>query len=531
MMLRARTSLNRQERTIPNGIPGGTAPIPFVSMRGITKRFPNVLANDSVDLELFAGEVHVLLGENGAGKSTLMKILYGFYTADGGTVRILGEEVRIRSPHDARNKGIGMVFQSFTLIPAMTVAENIALYLPGLPEFLNIRSIEKQVDEMGARYNLRVDSRQTVHSLAVGAQQKVEILKLLAGKAKILIFDEATSVLAPHEIEELFGIFARLKSDGYAIVFITHKLREVLACADRITVMRRGRIAGTMTRGQASESSLVALMFGDAEPRIAEARADKPPDEVRPILELVKAGTRARGSKPGLTDMQLRLGSGEIVGVAGVSGNGQRELVDAILGLRPFDTGTRMLFGEDATAWSAKRIRAAGTGFVPDDPLAMAVVPWMSLPENTALGNLKAYSRSGGFRLAWDKVASDIAASFEELGFEALPLHSPMRSFSGGQVQRAVLARELGRKPRLLVAFYPTRGLDVRSAAAAGRVLLGLRNSGAAVLLVSEDLDELYSLSDRLVVIHKGRLVGDFRPGQIDRLEIGHLMTGSGKSA
>ncbi len=494
-------------------------PMPIVSMRGITKHFPNIIANDSVDLDLFAGETHVLLGENGAGKSTLMKILYGFYGADSGTVSVNGHAAGIRSPLDARNHGIGMVFQTFTLIPAMTVAENIALYLPGLPEFLNVRALEKQVGDMGVRYNLRVDPRRTVHTLAVGDQQKVEILKLLAGKARVLIFDEATSVLAPHEIEDLFGIFTRLKSDGYAIVFITHKLREVLACADKITVMRRGRIAGTVKRESATESSLVALMFGESEPRLAEARAEKPPQAGEPALELAGIG------------MDLRLGRGEIVGIAGVSGNGQRELVDSILGLQPLRAGTRKLFGEDATSWNAARIRAAGVGFVPDDPLAMAVVPWMNLPQNMALGNLGAYSRAGGFKLAWDKVAGDIASSFKELGFEPLPLFSPIRAFSGGQVQRSVLARELSRKPRLLIAFYPTRGLDVRSAAAAGRVLLGLRDSGGSVLLVSEDLDELYNLSDRLVVIHKGKLVGDFRPQDIDRQKIGHLMTGSGGSA
>ena len=502
--------------------------MPLVSMRGITKHFPNVIANDSVDLDLFPGEVHVLLGENGAGKSTLMKILYGFYTADSGTIHIQGKEAKIHSPLDARNNGIGMVFQSFTLIPAMSVAENIALYLPDLPSLLNIRALEKQVGVLAARYNLHIDPRLPVRTLSVGDQQKVEILKLLVGNAKVLIFDEATSVLAPHEIEELFGVFARLKADGYAIVFITHKLREVFACADKITVMRRGRIAGTMDRERASEAALVALMFGESEPRLAEARAQIAACDNRPVLELAGVSATSRSSGLALTGVQLTLNQGEIVGIAGVSGNGQRELVDTILGLQPCDTGQRMLFGKDATTWTPKKIRAAGLGFVPDDPLAMAVVPWMSLLQNTALGNLGAYSRSGGFQLAWDKVSGDIAASFQNLGFEALPLYSPVRQFSGGQVQRSVLARELGRKPRLLIAFYPTRGLDVRSAAAAGRVLLSLRNAGGAVLLVSEDLDELYSLSDRLVVIHKGKLVGDFRPDQIDRLKIGHLMTGSG---
>ena len=239
---------------------------PLVSLRDITKQFPNVLANDSVNLDLFPGEVHALLGENGAGKSTLMKILYGFYSADSGSIAVDGEEVHIGSPLDARKLRIGMVFQTFTLIPAMTVAENIALYLPELPAILDTRQVAEQIDKLGKQYHLDVDPRSTVRDIAIGDQQKVEVLKLLVGRARVLIFDEATRVLAPHEIERLFQIFEKLKADGYAFVFITHKLREVLACADRITVMKNGQIAGTLPQSEATEESLVALMFGDALP-------------------------------------------------------------------------------------------------------------------------------------------------------------------------------------------------------------------------------------------------------------------------
>jgi len=504
------------------------SPAPLVSLRGITKRFPNVIANDSVDLDLFPGEVHALLGENGAGKSTLMKILYGFYSADSGTIAVDGEEAHIGSPLDARKLRIGMVFQTFTLIPAMTVAENITLYLPDLPAVLDNRRIAEQIDEFGKQYHLDVDPRLPVRDIAIGDQQKVEVLKLLVGRARVLIFDEATRVLAPHEIEGLFRIFERLKEDGYAIVFIIHKLREVLACADRITVMKRGRIAGTLIRSEATEEGLVALMFGDAMPREIRQTAGERKTDGAPLLELRNVTTRAEGEGTRLDDISLEIRPGEIVGVAGVSGNGQRELGDIILGLIACARGRRLLQGVDATSWTAGRIRASGVGFVPEDPLGMGVVPWMTVAQNAALGSVETYARHGGLSLDWNHVQRDIGTSFEELSFEALNPWVQVRTLSGGQLQRAVLARELGRRPKLLVASYPTRELDVRSAMAARRVLATLRDSGGGVLLVSEDLDELFSLSDRLIVLHQGRIVGTFLPHEIDRHKIGHLMTGSG---
>lgn len=504
------------------------SPAPLVSLRGITKRFPNVVANDSVDLDLFPGEVHALLGENGAGKSTLMKILYGFYSADSGTIAVDGEEAHIGSPLDARKLRIGMVFQTFTLIPAMTVAENIALYLPDLPVVLDSRRIAEQIADLGKQYHLDVDPHSPVRDIAIGDQQKVEVLKLLVGRARVLIFDEATRVLAPHEIEGLFQIFERLKEDGYAIVFITHKLREVLACADRITVMKRGRIAGTLTRLEATEEALVALMFGDAIPTEIRQAAGERKTDGAPLLELRSVSTRAEGEGTRLDDIHLEIRAGEIVGVAGVSGNGQRELGDVILGLIACARGRRLLQGVDASSWTAGRIRASGVGYVPEDPLGMGVVPWMTVAQNAALGSIETYARYGGLSLDWDHVQRDIDASFKELSFEALDPWVQVRTLSGGQLQRAVLARELGRGPRLLVASYPTRGLDVRSAIAARRVLATLRDSGGGVLLVSGDLDELFDLSDRLVVLHQGRIVGTFLPHEIDRHKIGYLMTGSG---
>jgi simple sugar transport system ATP-binding protein len=502
-------------------------PSPFLSFRGITKSFPAVLANDRVDLDIYGGEIHALLGENGAGKSTLMKILYGFYRADAGEILVNGKPVHIRSPHDARGQRIGMVFQDFILIPALTVAENIAPFLPDLPFILDNAALFKRLDEISRRYSLHVNPKALVWQLSVGERQKVELLKLLLADARILILDEPTRSLAPHEVIGLFQVLANLRGDGYAIVVITHKMKEVLECADRITVMRRGKIAGTLPGAEATEGALVSLMFGKAVAESPQRRSESPSEEGIPCLKLKGVSTQPEGTGMGLKEVNLTVRPGEIVGIAGVSGNGQRELGDVVLGIEKCLRGTKCLGGQDATRWSVAKVRQSGTVFIPEDPLGMAAFPWLSVQENMAMADVSRYARQGGLSLDWEAVRSDLQASLKRLGFQIPSFYVPLGILSGGNIQRMILAREMAHNPKLIIAFYPTRGLDVQSAVAAREVLLASRDSGAGILLISEDLEELFSLSDRLVVMLRGEIVATSAPRDITMKEIGYLMTGS----
>ena len=500
---------------------------PLASLRDITKSFPGILANDTVDFDVYPGEVHALLGENGAGKSTLMKILYGFYQQDSGKIRISGKEVSIDSCEDARQLQIGMVFQNLTVIPAMPVVENIALFLSDLGPIFNTKQIAERIKTSSERYGLEVDPWAPMWQLSIGQQQKVEILKLLMANARILILDEPTKVLAPHEIRALFSIFKQLKQDDYAIVFITHKLKEVLSAADRITVMRHGQIAGTMMRSSASETGLVAMMFDSVPPEEPRARREAALLRDIPVLELKEISTVAEGFGTSLNNLSLRINPGEIVGVAGVSGNGQRELGDVISGLKQPVSGSIRFVGEDIAGWSARLLRQSGLAFIPENPLTMATIPPMSVLENMALGDPLKYELRGGLGVNWSEVNSDLNNSFEILGLDPPDPNQQVRTLSGGNVQRLILARELGRNPVLIVGLYPTRGLDVLSVRAAQELLISERDKGKGVLLVSEDLGELFALSDRLIVMRDGQLVGNFRPSEITPEEIGHLMTGS----
>lgn len=502
-------------------------PSPFLSFRGITKSFPAVLANDCIDLDIYGGEIHALLGENGAGKSTLMKILYGFYRADAGEIIVNGEPVNIRSPKDARRYRIGMVFQDFILIPALTVAENIALFLPDLPFVLDSDSIIKRIEELSERYSLRVNPGAPVWQLSVGERQKVELLKLLLADTKILILDEPTRSLAPHETAGLFQVLANLRRDGYAVTVITHKMKEVLEYADRITVMRRGKIAGTLPVAEATESRLVSLMFGKAVAESPKTRGEATFEEGMLLLELRGVRTQPEGSGMGIKDINLTVRSGEIVGIAGVSGNGQRELGDVVLGMERCLRGKKFIKGEDATHWSVARIRSSGTAFIPEDPLGMAAFPWLSIQENMAMADTSRYARYGGLSMDWGTVRSDLQASLKRLGFTIPPVYVPLGILSGGNIQRMILAREMAHDPRLIVAFYPTRGLDVQSAVAAREVFLNSRDRGAGILFISEDLDELFALSDRLIVMLRGEIVASGKPREFTMQEIGYLMTGS----
>jgi general nucleoside transport system ATP-binding protein len=495
---------------------GDAAPL-LIEARGIVKRFGAVVANDVAAFDLRAGEVLALLGENGAGKSTLAKILYGYYTADAGEIFVGGRKATIASPRDARALGIGMVFQDFTLIPALSVFENVALFQGALPVVVPRRDILARLRRLAARFRLDVDPFVPVARLAVGERQKVEILKQLLAGARVLILDEPTKVLAPQESEGLFRTIAELRREGFGVVLITHKLREVLACADRIAVMRQGRIAAIVPRQEADEAKLLALMFGGA-PAPAATPAARP---FRGACALELAAV----SVPGLHNVSLKVHGGEIVGIAGVSGNGQRELGDLVLGLVRPVSGRKRLWGEDAGPWSIADIRDIGVASIPDDPLALACVPGMSVRENLALGTGARYH--AGLDLDWRALDGDMQSAYARLGFPRPAPDQRAGTLSGGNLQRLVLARELAHGPKLIVALYPTRGLDARSTLAVRALLREACDAGAGVLLMSEDLDELFELSDRVLVLYRGTIAGTFARDAFSAEAVGPLMVGA----
>jgi ABC-type uncharacterized transport system ATPase subunit len=493
---------------------------PLLEARGISKRFGSLLAVDHADLALRPG-VHALLGENGAGKSTLVKILYGYEQADDGEILLGGHLVKVGSPAEARRLGIGLVFQQFTLIPALTVAENIALFLPDLPRVLDQRKIGGRIREMSERYGLAVEPARRVGTLSLPEQQRVEILRVLLGGARVLIFDEPTSTLPAQEVDALFDIFRRLRDDGYPILFITHKLPEVFALADTVTVMRRGAVIDTVAIADVDEEQLVQMMFGVTPAAVHRGRVHPAGTT---ILSLASATSFGEG-RP-LVDLDLTIAAGEIVGVAGVAGNGQRELADAIVGVSRIKHGRRLLLGADATRWSVRRIRDAGVAYVPERALAEELIWNMTLEENVILGSPRRYSHLGGLTLDRRALKEDFSGRMAALGLELPEASRRAGALSGGNAQRFAVARELARDPKLLVALYPTRGLDVPTAAAVQELLLAGRERGCGVLLVSQDLAELTTLSDRLLVMRDARIVADLDPRTADAYEIGALMTG-----
>ena len=499
---------------------------PAMTARGLTKRFGSTLATDEVDLAIFPHEVHALLGENGAGKSTLVKMLYGYLRPDEGEILLGDRRVEFRSPADAKDAGLGMVFQQSTLIPAFTVAENIALYLPRLDPVIDLEAISRHISETSSRYGLKIDPERRAGHLSAGEQQRAEVVKLLVAGARILIFDEPTSLLAEHEIEALFEVFAQLREDGYPVLFITHKLHEVMTESDRITVMRKGRVVGSLETRSTSEPDLVELMFGDSPVASLGRRAE--PGTGEPLLELRGAATSFMEGVP-LADIDLLVRPGEIVGIAGVAGNGQRELANIILGIQALRSGTKRLFDEDAASWTVARARDRGVGYIPENPMGTSLIAGMTLGENMALSDPGRFSVHGGFGVDWGEVHRALLDAFETLDVDPLPASLRAWELSGGNAQRFAIVRELSRKPKLLVAAYPTKGLDVPTVASVQRLLLAARDKGTGVLLISHDLNELRALSDRMLVMRSGRFVGELDPDTADLYEVGLLMTGGGE--
>jgi len=495
-----------------------------VKMVGIVKRFPGVIANDHIDFEVRVGEVHALLGENGAGKTTLMNILYGLYRADEGEIYVWGRKVEIRSPKDAIRLGIGMVHQHFMLIPNFTVAENIILGTKvSKAPLLNIKEACRKIEELSKKYGLKIDPKAYIWQLSVGEQQRVEILKLLYRNAKILILDEPTSVLTPSETVELFKALRKMAKEGCAIIFITHKLKEVFAVADRVTVLRKGRKIATLPVTQTNERELARLMVGmEVSPTISKPPS-KPGKEVLSIENVYAMGDKELLA---LKDVSLKVREGEIVGVAGVAGNGQKELVEVIMGLRKVIKGKVIINGIDVTNKPPEFIQKLRIAYIPENRMR-GIVPELSIMENLILGMHKEPPIANRFTINFKNALNFVRKLMKEYNIVAPNEFTQAKYLSGGNIQRLILARELSRKPKLIIAEQPTRGLDIKATEYIRKKILEQRNKGCGILLISEDLDEILLMSDRIIVMYDGRIVGEFTARNVDLEKLGLLMSGA----
>ena len=493
----------------------------IVEMRDITKRFGPVIANDGIVFGLRRGEIHALLGENGAGKTTLMRILYGLYRADAGEICVEGQLARIASPKDAIERGIGMVTQHFALVPPLSVAENVVL---GFTDSfrLNMASIEQRVAESAARFGLEIGPAERVRHLSVGQKQRVEILKALYREARVLILDEPTAVLIPQEIEALFHTLERLRESGLSVIFITHKLDEVMAISDRVTVLRDGRVIGTVNTSETTKRELARMMVGRETFGVCR---EEERTGIEPILQIEGLCAADDQGLSALKEITLTVHAGEILGIAGVGGNGQKELAETLCGARQ-PTGGRVLAGEqDMTGATPAKLTAAGVGRIPEDRHT-GVVGELSVAENLALEHLGEFARSGVLdRQAIQRYAQELIQQFQ---IKARPTDQT-RTLSGGNLQKLILARVLSRQPRMVIAPQPTRGLDVGATEYVRNQLLQQRARGAAVLLISEDLDEILALADRIAVIYEGEIVGVLPACDADIEQLGLMMSGAVK--
>ncbi|MCK4831984.1 MAG: ABC transporter ATP-binding protein [Anaerolineales bacterium] len=505
---------------------------PVIETRGITKRFPGVLAVDRVDFSLEKGEIHALLGENGAGKTTLMNMLYGLYQPDEGEILVNGEPVEFHDPSDAIRRGIGMVHQHFMLIPVMTVTENIILGVErtrpplaflGKLGRLDRRSARNRIRELAEEYGLAVDPNAIIQDLPVGSQQRVEIVKTLYRRADILILDEPTAVLTPQEADELFAVMRRLVEQGVSIVFISHKLKEVLAVADRISVLRDGRLVGTTTPAQATRESLAEMMVG-REVLLTVVKEQARPGE--PVLRVNGLRTLDDRDQVAVNDVSFEVRAGEILGIAGVQGNGQRELVEALTGLRSVDGGEVSVLGQDVTHASPRQITEMGVAYIPEDRQKHGLVLSYPVADNLVLNTYYRPPFAKRMVLNEPEIERHGRALVQEFDIRTPSVYTTSSSLSGGNQQKAIVARELSRPIKLLVAAQPTRGLDVGSTEFIHNRLVEQRRQGVAVLLISADLDEILSLSDRVVVVFEGEIVGTLPIADATRERVGLLMAG-----
>ncbi|MEP7355638.1 MAG: ABC transporter ATP-binding protein [Anaerolineales bacterium] len=503
--------------------------IQHVELRGITKRFPGVLANDAVDFDVRAGEIHGLLGENGAGKSTLMRILYGLYHADAGEILINGRPVALKSPADALRQGIGMIHQHFQLVPAFTVAENVALGLPSTRGLvLDLDVVSARIRQLAAKYNLNVDPDARVGQLAVGEQQRVEIIKALYRGASLLVLDEPTAVLTPQEVDDLFIILRQMAAEGHALIFISHKLHEVLAITQRVTVLRDGRLVGSRPTAGATQPELARMMVG----REVLLQYDRPPAHPGAVRLQMQAvcSQRDRGGDA-LHEVSLEVCAGEILGLAGVSGNGQRELAETLAGLRPTRQGRISLDGQDVTQHSPAERLAAGQAYIPEERMRDGSIREFSVAENIILQDhgQAPYSRNGF--LNFKAIEAHAAKLIEAFNVKTPGSDTPIKNLSGGNIQKVIMARELSRRPAVVIAAQPTRGVDIGATEYIHQRLLEQRAAGTAILLISEDLDEIRALSDRIAVIYEGKIVGVVDGRTATAEELGLMMAGVTRGA
>ncbi len=493
-------------------------------MVGIVKRFPGVLANDHIDFDVRAGEIHALLGENGAGKSTLVRQLYGLYRPDEGKILVNGRECQFRSPLDAINTGIGMIHQHFMLVPSLTVTENVALGLKSSRGFmLDLQQVEKRILDLSEQYGLKVDPRAQVWQLAVGEQQRVEIVKALYRGADLLILDEPTAVLTPQEVEDLFRTFRQMASIGHALIFISHKLHEVLSISHRITVLRDGRVVGECPTEGSTRGGLAQMMVG----RPVILQYQRPPvKQGDACLEIKEVYARGDKGDDALKGVSLTLQSGEILGLAGVSGNGQRELAECLAGLRPIRQGQVHIRGKDMTRLSPADRIAEGQSYIPEERMREGAIKEFSVADNFVLEDHGKQPYSRGLFLNKKAIEARTLEAVSAYKVKTPNIETPLKNLSGGNIQKLILARELSRKPVVLIAAQPTRGVDIGASEYIHLRLLEQRQAGTAILLISEDLDEIRALSDRIAVIYEGKIIGVVDNAATTLEELGLMMAG-----